>query len=374
MLYITSAVFLAFVVLVGSITPSTISPIGARLIPVQESHPDSTMHMWRPYTVYFVGDRHFDSLQRVVPRSENITEFYLYAQSYLNMVVYNFWERHGGCAVKMKVLGTRVLTILEEESHLPKCLEDGEILIDLQNVTLKEFLARNPEVNAADIVVFLTGYRSKTLAFWDESFVYSPDGSRICTQDKYILLTDQPFSYAGQEDLFRKLRSKMGVAEDRPSWNICYRIRNAYRQSLSGNEDSDGEPILCYNTIDTCCLPHFYGIYNLRREPLCKRYNTREAIDFTDRPDAGPGFMCMFSCVFQGGHNLAVAPVGTVVRATSEYWSRSLLCPSDEDEICNADGLRQYHRLYKDFKRAVLYAWELDDYEVPETDTSFCMQ
>ncbi|XP_064458924.1 uncharacterized protein LOC135369232 [Ornithodoros turicata] len=173
----------------------------------------------------------------------------------------------------------------------------------------------------------------------------------------------------------------MGVEEYDPSGNVCLRIQNAYRQSLTGNAVSNGEPVLCYNTMNTCCLPHFYGIYNLRREPFCKRYNGWEvASTDTDLDNEGGKYMCEFTCLEEKGHEVGgPAPVGTVKKATSEYWTRSLLCPSDEDVICDPFGYdrrlgRQPKRTYKHFKKAIINAWELDDYEVPETDVTFCMQ
>ncbi|XP_064464123.1 uncharacterized protein LOC135375311 isoform X3 [Ornithodoros turicata] len=292
MLHTFSAVYLAIIVFALCTAVSRHASTAMELVPVRESHPDSTMYLWRPYTVYFVGDRHFDPLQRVVPRSENITQFDLYAQSYLNMVVYHFRERFHGCEVKLKVIGTRIFTAQEEELYLPKVVKDGQISVHLENVTFEEFFALNPEVDAADIVVFLTG------------------------------------------------------------------------QSLTGNAVSNGEPVLCYNTMNTCCLPLFYGIYNLRREPLCKRYNGREvASTDTDLDNEGGKYMCEFTCLEEKGHEVGgPAPVGTVKKATSEYW------------ICNTYVSHHHHRTYKHFKKAVINAWELDDYEVPETDVTFCMQ
>ncbi|XP_064464122.1 uncharacterized protein LOC135375311 isoform X2 [Ornithodoros turicata] len=276
MLHTFSAVYLAIIVFALCTAVSRHASTAMELVPVRESHPDSTMYLWRPYTVYFVGDRHFDPLQRVVPRSENITQFDLYAQSYLNMVVYHFRERFHGCEVKLKVIGTRIFTAQEEELYLPKVVKDGQISVHLENVTFEEFFALNPEVDAADIVVFLTGY-SSLFSFYGAQ-VYSPDESRICTRDKYIVLTDQAFSYSAYDDLAWGLGTKMGVEVYNPSDNVCLNIQNAYRQSLTGNAVSNGEPVLCYNTMNTCCLPLFYGIYNLRREPLCKRYNGREVV------------------------------------------------------------------------------------------------
>ncbi|XP_064457254.1 uncharacterized protein LOC135368104 isoform X2 [Ornithodoros turicata] len=367
MLHTFSAVYLAIIVFALCTAVSRHPSTAMELVPVRESHPDSTMYLWRPYTVYFVGDRHFDPLQRVVPRSENVTQFDLYAQSYLNMVVYYFREQFYGCDVKIKVIGTRIFTAQEEELYLPKISRDGRILADLRNVTFEEFFALNPEVDAADIVVFLTGY--SLLYSNDDKTVYSPDESRICTRDKYTVLTDQAFSYAADVDLAWDLIHKMGVEGYDPSGNVCLRIQNSYRQSLTGNAVSNGEPVLCYNTMNTCCLPDFYGIYNLRREPLCKRYNGRElALTYV-----GEKHMCDYNCLEEKGLAVGGSPIGTVKKATSEYWTRSLLCPSDEDEICNPYG-SHHHRTYKDFKKAIINAWELDDYEVPETDVTFCMQ
>ncbi|XP_064458974.1 uncharacterized protein LOC135369307 [Ornithodoros turicata] len=453
MLHTFSAVYLAFILALCT-TVSRHPSTATELVPVRESHPNSTMHIWRPYTVYFVGDRHFDPLQRVVPRSGNITQFDLYAQSYLNMVSYNFREMFHGCEVKIKVIGTRVFTVQEEELYLPKVVKDGQIYVDLRNLTFEEFFALNPEVESADIVVFITGHTLLSRNYDYALTVYSPDESRICTRDKYIVLTDQAFSYSAWDDLTEMLRRKMGVADLYTSGNVCLRFRNAYRQSLTGNAVSNGEPVLCYNTINTCCLPDFYGIYNLRREPLCKRYNSWETANrdtyriddepvcwttcqdeqghivpapahegkvksampehwgntYAGVPDVDVGYICRFMCANQrsrAGRSARVgqantdtelsdvdasyrchtscmhpvgklvhpspAPVGTVKSATSEYWTRSLLCPSDDDEICNPDGFH-HHRTYKHFKKAIINAWELDDYEVPETDVTFCMQ
>ncbi|XP_064468096.1 uncharacterized protein LOC135378875 [Ornithodoros turicata] len=340
-------------------------PLPRGLIPVRESDPGSTVHLWRPYTVYFVGDRYFDSLQRVVPRSENVTEFYLYAQSYLNMVVYNMRELQPGCDTKIKVLGTRVFTVQEEEIYLPK-RKDNVASVDITNIEiLEEFISNNPEVNAADMVVFLTGHPLGEYQ-WTE---YRQKTSRMCSRQKFIVLTDHPFSYSVHNltSMLVRLMGDPGFHYASQRENHCLTIRNAYRKYLSGNEESDGEPILCYNTYDTCCLPHFYGIYNARREPVCRRYSGMLAPSTT-------GDMCKFKCT--SIYYFLQASTGTVKNPNSEYWSKSLLCPSPEDEICFSydyygEGRRHF---YKNFKKAIFHAWELDDYEIPETDITFCMQ
>ncbi|XP_064460643.1 uncharacterized protein LOC135370752 isoform X2 [Ornithodoros turicata] len=350
----------------------TFSGVSAiEVVPVKETDPRSTMHIWRPISVFFVGHQQFRPLQDTVVAAGNMTAFYLYAQSILNILAFKY-KRHLGCDIKLKTSGTHVVSDLEALRYVPQGQPEldpdsnGGSSVDwTQLQSLRHIVENNTAARAADIIVVMIPSNILPDGIGDNGAHRNPD-ARMCSADKIIVFQDIPYSYALLYDLQYEFINMM--LPTFYSWDekmSCGKLREFYKAALTGTNEQQ-----CYNTMDTCCIPSFFGIFNLRRAPYCiqnMRAFSHEWNEWDPR--------CTTACwgiegLFRFGFT---TPTGWVKNQSAEYWTQSLACPRPDDEICPGVRAGPGHGLtYKKFQRTLSYIWELDDYEAPDTDPAFC--
>ncbi|XP_064468418.1 uncharacterized protein LOC135379093 isoform X2 [Ornithodoros turicata] len=130
-------------------------------VPVQDTNPHSTMHLWRPISVFFVGDERFRTLQDTAVMPDNVTEFYLYSQSMLNILAFKYRQEFPRCDIKLKTSGTYAMNDKETDKYIPKRpswfdeISDDDFIDAHDLGSLEDFVEQNTAASSADIVVAL---------------------------------------------------------------------------------------------------------------------------------------------------------------------------------------------------------------------------
>ncbi|XP_064477828.1 uncharacterized protein LOC135391491 [Ornithodoros turicata] len=309
---------------------------------ISNSQGISNMYRWRPYNVFFVGDHFYTPLRYPSPKQLNNTvrpnDFYLYAQSLLNMMTFKF-ERERNCLLKFKVSGTYVFGLPEEELYLPKSSSyRGSPPPDLKIVGpyLWQFITEHPQAMVADIIVVLTGnlltrdantsckIRNILLyLLWcgllnESLFNYIEYYARMCTEYKTIVLFDYPFSYGVYQDLFVALEKLIGGRNNGSLRTDCQRYRVNYKDALDGKQERK-----CYGTSSTCCMPSFFGVYDFRVEEFC-RHHRHLYPDLLRTMNVASGG-CGIRCKVYINDNYEVrkfdGPPGVVCQNGSDLWA-----------------------------------------------------
>ncbi|XP_064455568.1 uncharacterized protein LOC135366682 [Ornithodoros turicata] len=352
-------------------------------VPVQDNASSSTMYLWRPINVFFVADPSFDALQNTIVMPGQLSELYMYTQSMLNMLSFMYREEYPGCDIKLRTSGTHVMTSLEVDRYMPTAHETGYFNRMWINVSeaykIQDFVEQYTPAKVADIVIMLTGFELHLEDDWYHwKSTWYNSSAKMCSAEKLIVFSDSPYSYASMDDLKEALLSMLGSNEFwKDGKGMCTMIRDTYRNALAGRYG-----MRCYNTPDICCIPSFFGIFNMRANSFC----TGKGLYFNHTvADDGP---CWTAClntlaIVKDGsyfYTSYLSPTGWVWDPASDYRSKSLLCPRPEDKICsgfrkssvgyNSDPKLGY--TYKKFQRILSYIWELDDYELPDMDPEIC--
>ncbi|XP_064458969.1 uncharacterized protein LOC135369302 isoform X2 [Ornithodoros turicata] len=283
-------------------------------VPVEDNDPGSTMYLWRPVNILFIGDRHFRSLEETVVLPTNVTEFYLYSQSILNAVSFMIREDDPSCDIKLKTSGTYVVTEDEDKHFMPRPGSYPE-LGNMHHI--QSLVERNTAASLADIVIVVLGMH------------------------------------------------RTGQLNDARS--TCKEVREFYRSALAQEEG-----LMCFNTPYTCCPPLFFGMFNIRRESFCA-----QVVRVLGLHGTYVNFHCTTFCKAgtMSQRNFYWTPPGWVWDQSSDYWRKSLLCPKPDDEVCSG-RFGHYHAkrglTYKKFQKVLTYIWDLHDYEVPDTEAAIC--
>ncbi|XP_064458967.1 uncharacterized protein LOC135369299 [Ornithodoros turicata] len=341
-------------------------------VPVRESDPWSTMYAWRPINIFFIGDQHFRSLQRSVVMPSNITELYLYSQSILNALVFMYREDYPMCDIKLKCSGTYALTEHEQRKLGTYYNVRSE---DFNNTvkSIQQIVNGNAAASAADIVIILLGSEPPYHHPGEDggSYTWYNATGKMCSTHNLILFWDQPYAYARLDELRRgilKFMHPTGRLSDARS--TCRDVQEFYRMALAQEQG-----LVCFNTPETCCVPSFFGMFNIRKEPFCEQ-ELRVPGEYGDLKLDNCQTHCSdgrFVRDWESLHTWHRTPPGWVWNEAADYWKKSLLCPEPDDKICA--GFGNEHTLdltYKKFQRTLAYIWDLDDYELPDLDPVIC--
>ncbi|XP_064464992.1 uncharacterized protein LOC135376419 isoform X2 [Ornithodoros turicata] len=341
-------------------------------VPVEDDDPRSTMYLWRPINVFFIGDHYFRSLQQAVVMPTNVTEFYLFSQSILNAVAFMIREDYPSCDIKLKASGTYVVT-KDEDYHFMPSTGSVHQLSDLHRI--QDFVEQNTAASLADIVIVLLGSDPPSHKYWWSGFHHNTwhnSTSKMCSAQKLIVHWDIPWSYSCLDFLMEALLKVMhptGQLNDGRS--VCKEVREFYRSALAQERG-----LMCFNTAETCCVPLFFGMFNIRRESFCT-----QALRMRDLYGNMEELHCTTYCedeasiASQSPNQWYWTPPGWVWDQSADYWYKSLLCPKPDDKICSgrsSDFGETLGLTYKQFQRTLTYIWDLDDYEVPDTDAAIC--
>ncbi|XP_064458970.1 uncharacterized protein LOC135369302 isoform X3 [Ornithodoros turicata] len=205
-------------------------------VPVEDNDPGSTMYLWRPVNILFIGDRHFRSLEETVVLPTNVTEFYLYSQSILNAVSFMIREDDPSCDIKLKTSGTYVVTEDEDKHFMPRPGSYPE-LGNMHHI--QSLVERNTAASLADIVIVVLGSSPPSIFYeWARTnfhhVTWFNATSKMCSAQKLIVYWDTPWSYAYLhvlKDSLLKVMHRTGQLNDARS--TCKEVREFYRASLS---------------------------------------------------------------------------------------------------------------------------------------------
>ncbi|XP_064462816.1 uncharacterized protein LOC135373647 [Ornithodoros turicata] len=339
---------------------------------ISNSQGISNMYRWRPYNVFFVGDHFYMPLRYPSPKQLNNTvqpnDFYLYAQSLLNMMTFKF-ERERNCLLKFKVSGTYVFGLPEEELYLPKSSSHrGTPPPDLKIVDpyLWQFTREHPQAMVADIIVVLTG---NLLTKYANTSYYDASYDRMCTNYKTVVLFDFPFSYGAYQDLFVALEQLIGGRNNGSLRTDCQRYRVNYKDALDGKEGRE-----CYGTSSTCCMPSFFGVYDFRVEEFCRhhRHLYPDVLSPMNVASGGCGIRCKVYLGYSHGMEVRKfdGPPGVVCQNGSDLWEARHICPDFDANIATTD---EPYLQYEEFQNVIYTAWRVDSFDASKKDDEICM-
>ncbi|XP_064462278.1 uncharacterized protein LOC135372714 [Ornithodoros turicata] len=297
-------------------------------VPVQDTNPHSTMHLWRPISVFFVGDARFRTLQDTVVMPDNVTEFYLYSQSMLNILAFMYRQEFPRCDIKLKSSGTYAMNDKEAAMYIPQKTNffkepDDDIVASDDLGSLQDFVEQITAASSADIVVALI--RHTVYDFQDaEGFhnAWHNYTARMCSAQKLVVYQDVPYSYSHLDELMTAILSLIVPWSNEET--TCRTLQKSYRDALTGQNGQ-----VCYNTADTCCPPLFFGIFNMRKRPFCAQTHWVTTFDQEGH--------CRTQCWETEDSSLTLrwvgTPTGWVSNKTATYWTHSLVCPQPDDEV-----------------------------------------
>ncbi|XP_064479636.1 uncharacterized protein LOC135392905 isoform X2 [Ornithodoros turicata] len=123
---------------------------------------NSTMHEWRPYQIYFVGDHSYKEAQQS-------GDFMKYAEGLLTQATLYINKLILDCAVKLLVLGTTVFTHEQERKYLRS-----------ESLNLTGFLSEDETARISDIVIALSSspVKATDANFFGASRVHTEDNGR----------------------------------------------------------------------------------------------------------------------------------------------------------------------------------------------------
>ncbi|XP_064479619.1 uncharacterized protein LOC135392883 isoform X2 [Ornithodoros turicata] len=206
---------------------------------------NSTMHEWRPYQIYFVGDHSYKEAQQS-------GDFMKYAEGLLTQATLYINKLILDCAVKLLVLGTTVFTHEQEWKYLRS-----------ESLNLTGFLSEDETARISDIVIALS---SSPVKATDANF-FAQKSESLCTKDKFIVIITSPFNYYDLDSSISLALVKTLGFPGHPclgisvQMNSCCRVmKNLYKRALAALDGSQ-----CFNTKNTCCSPTTFQLNKFDR-------------------------------------------------------------------------------------------------------------